>query len=1347
MALEPQKAITQYKLDIWEAERGFEQNSVYAVCQTRDGYIWLGTLRGLVRFDGIRFTVFNKDNTSQLKDNAIRALLQDQQGRLWIGTSEGGLSCLADGEFKTYPTSQSAALEEISTIFEDASGVLWIGTMDSGLTRLENGAFTTFTTRDGLSGSRVRAIHQDRKGNLLIATSAGLTIRTPDGRFTPDSGKTGLVDKYIISLYERKNGELWIGCNDGLYCLEDDHLTYYGMAEGLPNQKIKCLYEDRDLNLWAGTDGGGLIRIKKGKIESFSIADGLTSNFITSLYEDREGSLWIGTNKGGLHRLRDTAVTTYTTKEGLSHDMISCIVEDRAGNLWIGTERGGVNRLKDGKLNLKLTTRQGLLSNVVYSLMKDSAGDLWIGTSAGLNRFKTGEITGYTTREGLSDNQFFKLFEDKHGTIWISLRENLNRFHKGKFIGFNREEEIANKSIRCFHEDLQGNLWLGTYGSGLYLFKNGTFTPFSTREGLVDNEVECIYEDENRVLYIGTRGGLSRLAGGKFTNFTANDGLVDSDVRVILEDATGHLWLAGRAGISRIDQKELLDFAQGKIEKIHPLHLDESDGMKNPWCKDGIKTRDGQLWFATDMGTAVIDPNNIKKNTLPPPVVIEEVKADGETIDMNREKERLVIPPGKRKIEFYYTGLSFINPSKGKFKLKLAGYDNDWIDVGNARSATYTGLSPGKYTFTVTACNGDGVWNREGTSLSFYLQPYFYQTAWFYLLAGLFVILAGFSLYRFRVRQLQARKEELEALVEMRTRDLKHRTIELENAHRKLQQTTEIIEGKNRQLEEQSEKLKELDRIKSRFFANVSHEFRTPLTLIMGPLEQMLSHCPGKEQRQKLGMMLRSSRRLLNLINQLLDLSKFESGKMKLQASQQNIIPFLKGIIESFNSLGAKNELGLSFHTPEENITLYFDGEKLENLVSNLLINAVKFTPPGGQITVTLNLIKDTPPGFLEISVCDTGMGIPAEQLDHIFDRFYQAEGLEDHAHKGSGIGLALAKELAALHHGEISVHSVEGKGSEFTVRLPLGDKHLGPGEIVHQPGKAAKPGDLKGKLDLYMIEREEEAGQTGSEIIQPAVDDDQAQEKNIILVVEDSADVRSYIRSAIEPGYRVIEAKDGREGLEKAQEIIPDLIISDIMMPGIDGYELCRVLKNDIKTSHVPIILLTARAAEEDIIQGLESSADDYITKPFNTRILSARIKNLIDIRSQLQENLRREMTLQPARTSISTLDREFLHDLKAVLDRNISESDFNVDQLCKKLYMSHTTMYRKINALSGETPTDFIRSYRLKKGAELLKKNFGTVLDVALEVGFSSATYFTRCFKKKFHQLPSEYQAIESE
>ncbi|NIM15692.1 MAG: response regulator, partial [Candidatus Aminicenantes bacterium] len=433
---------------------------------------------------------------------------------------------------------------------------------------------------------------------------------------------------------------------------------------------------------------------------------------------------------------------------------------------------------------------------------------------------------------------------------------------------------------------------------------------------------------------------------------------------------------------------------------------------------------------------------------------------------------------------------------------------------------------------------------------------------------------------------------------------------------------------------------------------------------------------------------------------------------------------------------------------------------KLEEVLFNLLSNAVKFTPAGGKISVLVrsksinaeNFSSDRvsrSTSYVEISVCDTGPGIPREQLDHIFDRFYQSDSTYEHHQKGSGIGLALAKELVELHHGTIEPHTREGEnsGTEFIIRLPIGDAHLRPDEIIEiseTPSLRKTPGEI---LAFDMIEEKEDDSESESEpgTIDSECTAPEGTEKNIILLVEDSRDVREYVRVALEPLYTVVEAKDGEEGIQKAQEIIPDLIISDIMMSGIDGYELCRVLKNHRNTSHVPIILLTAKAGEADIIEGLETGADDYITKPFNTKILCARIKNLIDLRRYLQQTINREMTLQPTKMTVLPVDKEFINDLKEVIEKNIKDPDFNVEELCKKLYMSHATLYRKIHALTGESPTEFIRSYRLKRGAELLKNNFGTVLEVAMEVGFSSANYFTKCFKKKFHQLPSTYQASE--
>jgi signal transduction histidine kinase/ligand-binding sensor domain-containing protein/DNA-binding response OmpR family regulator len=1356
--LSPQRAVTQYKLDIWQEERGFTYGSIFDILQTHDDYIWLGTLKGLVRFDGIRFKVFNRDNTDQLKDNTILVLREDREGTLWIGTSTGGLSCLKNGTFTTYTLKQCPALKNISTIFVGRDGTLWIGSLTSGLTRLKNGKFTNYTTGNGLPSNKVRAFLEDEAGRLWIATSAGLTIRDPFGKFSDYLGKNGRFDKYIISMCKRKNGEIWIGCSNGLYCLKDNGFTHYGKSEGLPNLKIKCLYEDKDENLWAGTDGGGLVRIKNGIVETLFTQDGLACDLVYSICEDREGSLWFATLTGGLHRLRDTFITTYTTKEGLVNDKTTCISEDRDGSIWVGTAGQGVNRLKDGKVTLRLTTRQGLLSNVVNSIIGDRAGDVWIGTYKGLNRFNHRGLKSFTTGDGLSHSTIFYLLEDKEGVIWIDTRNIINRFSNGKFSVFAVEEVISQEAITCIYEDRGGNVWFGAYNSGLYRFQDGVFSTFTTQNGLVNNNVECIYQDREGILYIGTRGGLSCLVNMKFSNYTIQNGLMDNDIRCILQDELGNLWLASRVGISCISKKEFSGFSPGKKVQIHPVTYDVSDGMKKAWCGSGIKAHDGRLWFTTSKGVVMIDPANIKKNRLTPPVVIEEMIVDGEMVNTNQGNEPVILPPGKKRLEFHYTALSFIKPRKMKFKLKLEGYDNDWIDAGNNRTTTYTELSPGNYTFHVTACNSDGVWNEKGASLLIYLQPHFYQTTWFYLFVIIFVFLAAFSFYRFRVRQLKVREKELSTQVDQRTRDLKERNIQLEKAHQKIRHSKELIEAKNQQLEEQSEKLKEMDQIKSRFFANISHEFRTPLTLIMGPIEQRLSLCRDKQQERELQMMLRNSQRLLSLINQLLDLSKLDSGKMKLQAVRQNIIPFLKGLVGSFESLVIQKPLDLTFQTEEENILLYYDPEKLEKVICNLVSNAVKFTPPKGKITVSAKkynaVEKNYPGGYLEISFRDTGIGIPENQLIHIFDRFYQADGSLAHEHhqKGSGIGLALVKELVTLHHGDISVHSSEGKGTEFIIRLPLGKTHLKPDEIFE---KVESVKDVEAEALVYqseqkkpfevptddMIEKEENRPE------QPGADEPGEEEKNVILVVDDSADVRIFIKSSLEPLYTIVEAADGREGIDKARAIIPDLIVSDVMMPNVDGYELCQELKTDIKTSHIPVVLLTAKASEENIIEGLETGADDYITKPFNTKILLTRIKNLIDLRCQLQEKIQREMTLQPTEIAVSSMDQEFMRELKKTLEKNMADEEFGVDELAKGLYMSRATLNRKLRALTGESTNQFIQSYRLKRAAQLLKTNFGNVTEVAFEVGFSNSAYFTKCFKDKFHRLPHTFQASESE
>jgi len=801
-ALDPQKAVTQYKLDIWQAERGFEQNSINAIVQTRDGYIWIGTQDGLVRFDGIRFNVFNKNNTGELSSNAVRALYEDRNGVLWIGM-DGGLSSLLKGKFTTYTTKDCPVLESISALTRDPGGNLWIGSDGKGAARFKDGTFTAYTkdsTGGGLINDGIQGIRADKYGNLWFATVGGLVKRTPAGTFIDYTGKSGMFSDYIYCILEKENGELWVGGYPGLFMKKGETFHYYGIENGLPNPKIVSLLEDGSRNFWVGTDGSGLARLKNGNFQRFSLEHGMACGYVRALCEDREGSLWMGTLKGGLHRLRDTIFITYTTMEGLTDSHINGIYENRAGVLWVGTQNG-LNRMEQGRVTLKLTVKNGLLNRVIHSVLEDNSGTTWIGTDGGLSRYSGGKLTNFTMKNGLLHDHVYTLFEDSRGYLWIGGLKGLSRFHHGQLMPFDAKEEFVAK---CILEDGKGNLWIGTE-SGLKHLENGHLRSYTTRDGLAHNHIECLYEDKDGTLFIGTRGGLNRLKDDTFTAFTIRGGLNDNRVNYIVEDDTGNVWLAGIAGISRIGKKGLMDFFDGKVEKIYPVTYTELDGMKTRRCNNaGVKSRDGGLWFATHNGLVNIDPSNIKINPPPPPVIIEELKVDGEDIVLNgrysSKENPLVIPPGKERLDFYYTALSFIKPQKVAFKLKLEGYDDHWIDHGNARGTTYTRLAPGHYTFKVIARNSDGIWNRAGASLYFHMQPYFWQTTWFIIAAALFVIFAVVSGYRFHVKQLKDREKRLSKLVELRTRALNDRTIELEKAHGSLQISKGIIEKKNQNI-------------------------------------------------------------------------------------------------------------------------------------------------------------------------------------------------------------------------------------------------------------------------------------------------------------------------------------------------------------------------------------------------------------------------------------------------------------------------------------------------------------------------------------------------------------------
>jgi ligand-binding sensor domain-containing protein/signal transduction histidine kinase len=753
-ALDSQRDLSRYGHDVWLTENGLPQNTVHSIAQTKDGYIWIGTEAGLARFDGVTFTIFDKQSTPQIKSNYIRALLADRQGALWIGTADGLVRRL-NGTFTLFTTNEGLPSNTIQAIYEDREGNLWVATA-TGLGLFKGGGLTTFTTRERLIGGSIQALFQDAEGALWIATPYGVG-RVKDGIFTNYTVRDGLGSNSVRAIQQDREGRLWFGSLGGLTSFSRGHFTTYTTRDGLPNDRIISLYAGRDGALLVGT-AGGFCRFTDGRFANLNAGESLSTSTILAMLEDREGNLWVGTESAGLNLLKDTKFTTYTVRTGLSNDVIKSLYEDRNGNTWIGTDGGGLNMLKDGRVSV-YTTRDGLSSNVVLALFGDSAGNLWAGTPEGLNRYAHGRFTTFTAADGLANNDVRSMTADHSGNLWIGTRGGLTRMKEGAFKTFTEVDGLPNDLIATLYVDTKGALWIGTLG-GLSRFMNDEFTTLTTRDGLTSDAVISLYEDSEATLWIGTNGGgLNRLKDGKFTAYTMLNGLLDDTVYRILEDGRNNLWLSCRKGIFYISKSALDDFANGRISSIAPVAYGTADGMITRECSGGgdpagWKGVDGKLWFPTIKGVAMIDPERIKINSQPPPVVIEQVRIDDESITPG---DRVELPSGTTRLDFYFTAPSFVAPEKVKFKYRLEGFDKDWIDSGARRIAYYTNLRPGNYSFRVIASNNDGVWNETGATLGLYLKPFFYQTYWFYAVCVLAIAVMGTLLYRLRVRGMQKR--------------------------------------------------------------------------------------------------------------------------------------------------------------------------------------------------------------------------------------------------------------------------------------------------------------------------------------------------------------------------------------------------------------------------------------------------------------------------------------------------------------------------------------------------------------------------------------------------------------
>lgn len=764
-ALDPSKSIFQYGLDAWATRDGLPQNSVTALLQTRNGYLWMGTEEGLVRFDGVRFSVYSTRNTPAFRQNRIEALAEGPDGSLWIGTVDGLLRKRGN-DFTAYGVAEGLPNETVMALLAEPDGSLWIGTLRGGLACWKNERFVSrLTGAEGLPSNLVTALTRSRDGSFWVGTDGGLS-RVREGRVVSRmTTSDGLPANRVNGIVEERDGELWVATSGGLARLPEGRAT--AVTEGKEFSSINALLQDRGGTIWTGTSRG-LTRIRSDAIDSFDAGDGPPHGVVVvCLLEDHEGNLWIGTDGDGVLRLRDAPIATYGKRDGLTNEFVYTVLEDPHGTIWLGTRGGGLNRLRDGRMSA-LTKRDGLPHDAVSALTQARDGALWIGTAGGgVARLKDGHIRVYAKRDGLSSNLIRVLLEDRHGAVWIGTSGGgLDRLEQGHVTTFTVSDGLAGDTIVDLCEDRDGALWIGTT-TGVSRFQDGTFRTFREAEGL-SYAVRALKADPDGTLWIGTSGGgLFRMRDGRLSSVTARQGLYDDVVFAILDDRAGNLWMSCNRGLFRVARRELKEFFAGRRASVTCAAYGEADGMKSAECNGGFQPAawgglDGRMWFATIRGVAVVDPRAIRVNREPPPVVLEKIVVDGRDLGAVAGQ---AFPPGSRSIELDYTGLSFVSSERMNFKYRLEGIDHDWVDVGTRRAAYYTNLPPGRYVFRVIASNSDGVWNQTGASLPFSVRPFFWQTLWFFALCAGLVLFAAAATFHVRVRTLRAREGELKRRV------------------------------------------------------------------------------------------------------------------------------------------------------------------------------------------------------------------------------------------------------------------------------------------------------------------------------------------------------------------------------------------------------------------------------------------------------------------------------------------------------------------------------------------------------------------------------------------------------
>lgn len=1322
-----------YQFKHLEVSDGLSNNSVNTICKDRDGFMWFGTTTGLNRYDGYTFKIYQhaENDPGSLPDNYITDIVEMPDGRFWVNTGRGYV--LFDKEQDCFITDVTGFMKNLESggvpeqVFVDREGNTCLSVAGEGCYRYKEGGKRLFFSyvEHSLPEHGVTQIAECSDGLLLIYNT-GLLVCL-DRATLAIKWKSDEIKKYIpagktieFSLFVDRDNCIWAYSLMGIWAYDCGTKSWRtdltAIWSSRPDVIIHAVAQDIEGRIWVGKDYDGIDVLEKetGKVTSLVAHDdngrSLPHNTIYDLYADRDGIMWVGTYKKGVSYYSESIFKFNMYEWG----DITCIEQADENRLWLGTNDHGIllwNR-STGKAEPFWRDAEGQLPNPVVSMLKSKDGKLWVGTfNGGLYCMDGSRVRSYKEGVGntLASNNVWALVEDDKGRIWIaSLGGGLQCLEpvSGTFETYTSSNSALlenNVTSLCWVDN--NTLFFGTanQGVGMMDMRTREIKKIQGQSGnvkLSNDAVNHVYKDSRGLVWIATREGLNVYDTRRhvFLDLSSVAEAKGNFIAAITEDQERNMWVSTSRKVIRVTVA-----SDGKGSYLFDSRAYNSeDGLQNcDFNQRSIKTlHNGIIAIGGLYGVNVFAPDHIRYNKMLPNVMFTGLSLFDEAVKVGQSYGGRVLIEKElndvENVEFDYKqnifSVSFASdnynlPEKTQYMYKLEGFNNNWLTLPlGVHNVTFTNLAPGKYVLRVKAINSDGYVGIKEATLGIVVNPPFWMSWWAYLLYAVGLVIVLF-LARYRMLKREREKFHLQ------------------------------------QIENEVAKNEEINNMKFRFFTNVSHELRTPLTLIISPLEGMLKETTDELQSTRLQLMYRNAQRLLHLVNQLLDFRKGEMSTHQLSLSEGDIISYVHSVCNSFLLMADKKHIQFSFFSGIDTFSMAFDADKVGKIVMNLLSNAFKFTPEGGRVTVMIEHVAGTP-DILEIKIADTGIGISDVDKEHIFERFYQAghKGVEETT--GNGIGLSLVRDFVTLHEGEVKVFDNIGMGSVFVIQFPV--KHVET--QVQLPEETGMPaGDEEDK------EMKEEARE-------------EMERKNfpLLLIVDDNEDFRIFMRYSLELQYRVKLAVNGKEAWEMMQEELPDLVISDVMMPQMDGNELCRLIKQDKRTAHIPVILLTARQNTEAKLEGLQTGADDYVTKPFNMTILVLRIRKLIEL-SRYHRVTQGMIDPAPSEIVITSLDEKLIEKAIKYVEDNMSRTELSVEELSRELGMSRVHLYKKLLQITGKTPIEFIRVIRLKRAAQLLRESQLHVSEVAFEVGFNNPKYFSRYFKDEFGVLPSVYQEKE--